>query len=234
MFPSVLRSGEIAFLRADVQAQGVSMRAARPGRPATCAGPRGSRTAARWYTAGRLAAARAPRKLFSKNPQYELYSTGIPAGLDRSGERLRRDRDRDERSRCTLMLGRATAAEAAVESKDELDHLSAMSPRGETIIFGSEIRVVSRFCHRAKKADRSSQRRRADRGHPCRRVGFRKITSGANNNGFASYAPDGERTRLRTTGPEGDGLRIMNLKDRTVMSLTAEYDNFPVWSPRET
>ena len=33
-------------------------------------------------------------------------------------------------------------------------------------------------------------------------------------------------------GPEGDGLRIMNLKDRTVTPLTAEYDNFPVWSPR--
>jgi TolB protein len=36
----------------------------------------------------------------------------------------------------------------------------------------------------------------------------------------------------RTVGPEGDGLRIMNLKDRTVIPLTAEYDNFPVWSPR--
>jgi len=79
-----------------------------------------------------------------------------------------------------------------------------------------------------RKSRSISQRRRADRGHPCRRSGFRKITSGANNNGFASYAPDGERIVYRTTGPEGDGLRIMNLKDRTVMSLTAEYDNFPV------
>ena len=33
-------------------------------------------------------------------------------------------------------------------------------------------------------------------------------------------------------GPEGDGLRIMNLKDHTVTHLTEEYDNFPVWSPR--
>jgi Tol biopolymer transport system component len=62
--------------------------------------------------------------------------------------------------------------------------------------------------------------------------GFRKITSGANNNGFPSYLPDGERIVYRTMGLEGDGLRIMNLKDGTVTRLTADYDNFPVWSPR--
>jgi TolB protein len=62
--------------------------------------------------------------------------------------------------------------------------------------------------------------------------GFRKITSGANNNGFAAYSPDGKRIVYRTMGPDGDGLRVMNLQDRSVTTLTMDYDNFPAWSPR--
>jgi len=62
--------------------------------------------------------------------------------------------------------------------------------------------------------------------------GLRKITSGANNNGFAAYSPDGKRIVYRTMGPDGEGLRIMNMEDRSVTALTAGYDNFPAWSPR--
>jgi Tol biopolymer transport system component len=36
----------------------------------------------------------------------------------------------------------------------------------------------------------------------------------------------------RTTGPEGQGLRVMNLADGSVRTLTSGYDNFPEWSPR--
>jgi Transposase IS66 family/IS66 C-terminal element len=53
MFPSVLPSGEIGFLRAD-QHRAYFIRPASLGRLETCAGPRGRRTATRWCTAGRL------------------------------------------------------------------------------------------------------------------------------------------------------------------------------------
>jgi len=36
----------------------------------------------------------------------------------------------------------------------------------------------------------------------------------------------------RTFGPDGDGLRIMNLSTGVVTTLTTGYDNFPLWSPR--
>jgi Tol biopolymer transport system component len=62
--------------------------------------------------------------------------------------------------------------------------------------------------------------------------GFREVTSGANNNGFPSFAPDGKRFVYRTAGPEGQGLRIMDLETNKVTTLTTEYDNFPLWSPR--
>ena len=46
----------------------------------------------------------------------------------------------------------------------------------------------------------------------CDGTGFRELTSGPNNSGFPSMAPDGQRFVYRTFGPEGDGLRIMDIE----------------------
>ena len=62
--------------------------------------------------------------------------------------------------------------------------------------------------------------------------GFQELTSGANNNAFPSFAPDGKHLVYRTLGPEGQGLRVMTLADHSTVKLTAEWDNFPLWSPR--
>jgi len=62
--------------------------------------------------------------------------------------------------------------------------------------------------------------------------GFHLITSGPNKNAFPSFAPDGKHIAYRTAGPEGEGLRILNLEDHSITALTNEYDNFPLWSPR--
>ena len=62
-------------------------------------------------------------------------------------------------------------------------------------------------------------------------TGFHLITSGPNNNAFASFSPDGKHIVYRTAGPDGEGLRIMNLDDHAITTLTNVYDNFPVWSP---
>ena len=62
--------------------------------------------------------------------------------------------------------------------------------------------------------------------------GFHEVTSGVNNNGFPSMAPDGKRFVYRSFGPDGEGLRIMNLETKAVTTLTEGYDNFPLWSPR--
>jgi Tol biopolymer transport system component len=63
-------------------------------------------------------------------------------------------------------------------------------------------------------------------------AGFREVTRGPNNNGFPSMAPDGKRIVYRSFGPEGDGLRIMNIETNAITTLTKGYDNFPLWSPR--
>jgi Tol biopolymer transport system component len=63
-------------------------------------------------------------------------------------------------------------------------------------------------------------------------TGFHIVTSGANNNAFASFGPDGKHIVYRTSGVDGDGLRAMNLDDHTITKITDAYDNFPIWSPR--
>lgn len=62
--------------------------------------------------------------------------------------------------------------------------------------------------------------------------GFRQLTSGPNDNGFPSVAPDGKHIVYRTFGADGQGLRIMDLETSKVTTLTLDYDNFPIWSPR--
>lgn len=62
--------------------------------------------------------------------------------------------------------------------------------------------------------------------------GYRELTSGPSNNAFPSISPDGRRIVYRTFGPDGDGLRIMDLETHLVTPIAGEYANFPLWSPR--
>ena len=60
------------------------------------------------------------------------------------------------------------------------------------------------------------------------------LTEGSPNAGFPSWSPDGTRVVYRVWGGEVQGLRIMNLADRSVQVLTTDYDNLPQWSPDGT
>lgn len=57
------------------------------------------------------------------------------------------------------------------------------------------------------------------------------LTEGMPNAGFPSFAPDGKHIVYRVWGGDQQGLRIMNVEDRSVRVLTTEYDNLPYWSP---
>ena len=61
------------------------------------------------------------------------------------------------------------------------------------------------------------------------------LTKGTPNSGFPSFSPDGTRIAYRVWG-EYDGkreygIRVLNLADGSVKTLTTELDNFPSWSP---
>ena len=62
--------------------------------------------------------------------------------------------------------------------------------------------------------------------------GLRMLTDEKFSSGFASWAPDGKRIVYRVMGDGHQGLRIMNVEDGKITTLTTDYDTFPMWSPR--
>ena len=57
------------------------------------------------------------------------------------------------------------------------------------------------------------------------------LTQEMPNSGFPSWSPDGKRIVYRVWGGETRGLRMLNLDDHSVKTITTEWDNFPFWSP---
>ena len=106
-----------------------------------------------------------------------------------------------------------------LDSKGGQVTFPAWSPDGKAIAFG----VGSYFTGHTKPAAVAMVN--ADG------TGYRKVTEGPGNAGFPSWSPDGKRIVYRVAGSE-QGLRILNLEDGKIITLTTEYDNFPAWSPK--
>jgi Tol biopolymer transport system component len=59
----------------------------------------------------------------------------------------------------------------------------------------------------------------------------RDLTKGLPNSGFPTWSPDGKRIMYRVWGDSDYGLRVMNLDDGSIKTLTTDLDNFPAYSP---
>ena len=57
------------------------------------------------------------------------------------------------------------------------------------------------------------------------------LTKGLPNSGFPTWSPDGKRIMYRVWGDSDYGLRVMNLDDGSIKTLTTDLDNFPAYSP---
>jgi Tol biopolymer transport system component len=58
----------------------------------------------------------------------------------------------------------------------------------------------------------------------------RALTDSKAVSAFPSWSPDGKRIVYRVKGAER-GMRIVNVDDGSVQTLTTQNDNFPFWSP---
>lgn len=235
--PSLVGGTRLAWLRKDGDGKGVQYGDGAPG-------PHGDLRAASWSPDGskvvyhkRVPFARKPwLQTYSRNPQYRLTLTAAGPAFNPSGDRF-------------AFLGPGKGTETAgvgigTPGSDAVDVVYADPTRnilgpqwsadGARIIFGiGEFAAFFDGFHSefAKPEDR------VEGGAQVAIInadgtGYREVTSGPNNNGFPSFAPDGERFVYRTFGPEGDGLRVSNLRTGVSTMLLKGYDNFPLWSPR--
>jgi Tol biopolymer transport system component len=209
-------------------------------------GPRGDVRTASWSPDGkhvvfhrRIAAPLAPiRKTFSRNPAYELSLTGtiLPAFSPTGDRFVTTGRPTPANPRATLVVTNTASGsfKTIYEEKNRNALAPQWSPAGDRIIFSvGEFPAFFDGFHKLffKSADR------VESGAQIAMVntdgtGFEELTTGGQNNAFPSFAPDGKRFVFRTFEKNGYGLRIMNLETKAITTLTSEYDNFPLWSPR--
>ena len=236
--PSSLADNQIGYIRKDTTDAGIYYTGNRRG-------PAGAIRTASWSPDGsrvvfekRLNTPRpAWHTAFSRNANYELFQTGLQAAFSPSGREfvtVTPPAAEPHGAALTVTTVANGVSKVVFQEKTRNVLAGAWSPDGEKIIFG--IGGFAAFFD----AFHSVFLKPVDRVEDGAQIaminadgtGFRELTSGLANNAFPSFAPDGRRFVYRTFDKDGYGLRLMNLETKAVTTLTGEYDNFPLWSPR--
>jgi Tol biopolymer transport system component len=172
-----------------------------------------------------IAEFRAPGQvLFGRDSRFELrQASGFPA-VSPDGrqlvlsERTRRG-SRDDRTALAVWTTDGKNPRRIFRAEG-----SAMSPQwssdGRWIVFGAGNFFLDRVRPAQVmivKADGSESR---------------ALTTGEGNAGFPSWSPDARQVVYRFWTDTAGGLRIVNVADGVVRTLTTGYDNFPMWSPK--
>ncbi|MGH9784209.1 MAG: TolB family protein [Terriglobia bacterium] len=217
---SFVGTGRVGYVRKEADAPGIFYTDG-------ARGPRGIVRSASWSADGsrvvfhRILSSSSVnwRKTWSRDADFELVLTQQLPAFHPSGEKFLTTPLRS-RSLELVETGGGAARVLYEQQPGKAVMAAQWSPDGNEVIFG----LGTFFVQRARGAQVAMVK--ADGS------GFRELTEGANNNGFPSFSPDGKQFVFRTLGPEGQGLRVMNLADKSVRTLTDDYDNFPLWSPR--
>jgi Tol biopolymer transport system component len=230
--PFLLPSGDIGYLRRDKAQPGISYTSGKSGPGGADLrvpswSPDGSQLVYARFAAGRTPE---PAQLWSRNPKFELYTTAFLPAVDAAHDRIATSSREAGKFHLSVMEPGKPAR--TILERPDLILAPQWSADGKQIVVG--VGLFSAFLDftvgNKKPIDPVNGGAQVamlnDDGS-----GFQLLTSGANNNAFPSFAPDGKHIVYRTAGPEGQGLRIMTIADRSVTKLTAEWDNFPLWSP---
>jgi Tol biopolymer transport system component/ABC-type molybdate transport system substrate-binding protein len=237
--PAFLPGNDIGYVRKDSADAGIYYTSGKRG-------PRGNVRFASWSPDGgrvvfhrrQTAAPTSWLKAFSRHPNFELAFTSVLPAFNASGDRFVMV-GRPEGTTplgSSIQVGSPGVDANTVIYRDQARNVlaPAWSPAGDRILFGVGTYqaffngFISRIMNHDDRIEGGAQIAVINPDGS----GFREITKGANNNGFPSMAPDGRRFVYRTFGPDGEGLRIMNIETGAVTTLTEGYDNFPLWSPR--
>jgi Tol biopolymer transport system component len=233
--PAILSSGVIAYIRGDMSGTGIVYASGKPGP----AGENFSRNPPSWspdakqvvYCRQVSKRSAEPQKLWSRNAQFDLYGTKFLPAYDTTGQHLAVTAPGADGISLTIVDDGKPGK--VIMTRKDLILAPQWSPDGKQIVVGvGGFTAFLDFASGGKKP-LDPVNGGAEVGIlNADGTGFHIVTSGANNNAFASFSPDGKSIVYRTAGPDGEGLRIMNLADHSIRSLTSEYDNFPIWAPR--
>jgi TolB protein len=235
--PSPLPGNDAGYIRKDAAEAGIYYTSG-------SRGPRGQIRAASWSPDGkrvvfhRRSTPTLPPlvKMFSRNPNYELNLSGALPAFSPSGKQyLTMARVPGANVTALKVITPETGrSELLYQDKTRNAFVGGWSPRADKVVFalGSFGAFFDGFHSEFHKP-----RDRVEGGAQIAMInadgsGFQELTSGADNNAFPSYSPDGNRLVFRSFAQSGQGLRIMNLETKAVTTLTSDYDNFPLWSPR--
>ncbi len=235
--PSILRGEVLAYIRKDFPDRGVFYVNGKRG-------PVGDVRSASWSPDGnqvvfhkRLPFQRKPFvRTFSRNPHYELSLAGGGSSFSPTGDRFAFVGGGRGAIGAGIVVATVGSDSTQVVYRDTTRNVLGpqWSPNGERIIFG--IGTFNAFFNGFNGLFLKPEDR-VEGGAQVAMVsadgsGFRELTTGPNNNGFPSMAPDGRHFVYRPFGPDGTGLRIMDMETRQSTAIAGGYDNFPLWSPR--
>ncbi len=242
--PAPLAGDEVGYVRKDGAEPGIYY--SRASSKEVRRGPAGAIRTAAWSPDGkqvvfwrRVTGGTAPpvRKMFSRNPNYELTLTGQLPVFSPSGKQFAtqsRPVANPKLSALTVTTPETGNVQVVYQDKTRNVMNGGWSPAGDRLIFS--IGAFDAFFD----GFRSEFLKPADRVEGGAQIaivkadgtGFQELTTGPDNNAFPSFSPDGNRFVYRSFSAKGNGLRIMNLETKAITTLTSGYDNFPLWSPR--
>lgn len=163
------------------------------------------------------------QRLYSWHPNFEYRYTDIFPAVSKNGKLVVSDSEGklvNPQAPLSIMDADGSNKKRLYQDKTGMAFAASWSPDGEWIAFGFGSFFKARNTLPAKimmiRSDGS---------------GARDLTDGESNAGFPSWSPDGKRIVYRLWGAKERGLRVLDLTDKSITTLTTGNDNFPAWSP---
>ena len=168
------------------------------------------------------------QRLYSWNPGYEYRYTDVFPSFSTGGRLTVTGLSAtlaNPQTPISTMNADGSAYQQVFHDSSGAAMMSSWSPDGDRLVFGFGGFFGGRNARPAKLMTIN-----ADGSDP------RDLTENLPNAGFPDWSPDGNFIVYRVWGDDGRGgeargLRLLDLRDQSVNTLTTEWDNFPYWSP---